>query len=234
MLPVAVLAMSTGCATVEHVTPWLRVETTRPVLDIPHVMRTGPAYERHVYRGSTELTGAGRVLALDGGRRALLEELGARENVILDETGGVVATLPCATWVTPDQKRIVCLDEPGPTQEDPAKRMVRLRIFSDTGAPLSDDAAPALATTRSGYSPYGIIAVIGLGSTGEVVLREVHMPASLDFGAPRLARLFVLRAHRLVLVAERTAAPEDAYDAASWVGHLPEGWSLRAGSGFGV
>jgi hypothetical protein len=235
-LPIALLALSTGCAAVEHVTPWLSIETTRPILDIPHVLRTGPAYERHVHRlgpgGWTELADAGSALALDGGRRALLSELGPQRNVILDETGRVVATLPCATWVTPDRRRIVCLDEPGPTEEDPSKRMVRLRVFSDAGAPLSDDTAPALATSHSVYSPHGIIAIIGLRSTGEVVLREVHMPASGDFGAPRLARLFVLRAHQLVLIAERTAAPDEAYDAGSWDGRLPEGWSLRAGSGF--
>jgi hypothetical protein len=57
------------------------------------------------------------------------------------------------------------------------------------------------------------------------------MPASLNFGTPRLARLFVLRAGRLVPIAERTAEPEDAYDAESWEGLLPPGWSLRPGSG---
>jgi hypothetical protein len=89
---------------------------------------------------------------------------------------------------------------------------------------LFDDSAPALAASDSTYYPHGVIEIVGLTSTGEVALGEVHMPRSLDVAAPRLTRLFVLRGGRLVLIAQRAAAPEDAYGARAWVGRLPEGF----------
>jgi hypothetical protein len=221
-------------ASTQTVTPWLEIARTSPVIDIPHVMRTGPEASEQVRLRTSEgwkvLDASGPGASLHGGETALLGRVGEVSRAIVDASGRVVASLPCANWVSPDGGSIVCVETSADGEDQPLT--VRLRVFASTGALVTDDSGSLAPESDGAFVPTGIVAILGRLPSGEIAMRSVHMPRNLDFGAPRLARLFVVRGGRVVVLARRTDEPAAAYEASGFDGMLPGGGEIEEGTRF--
>jgi len=145
---------------VDQVTRWLRVEHTRPLIDLPHLLSTGPAATSRVLRqtdaGWVEVPAAGRAAGLAGDRHALLEHDGGRDYLIIDEQGHEVARLPCASWRSPDRRRVYCLRAPSPVRDRPEDRHLTVQGWSDDGVSIGESAAAIPLADRSGFYAAGV------------------------------------------------------------------------------
>jgi len=227
-----------GCgASTQLVTPWLEIDRTSRILDIPHVIKTGPEPSEHVILrtadGWKEIDASGPGVRLAEGKTALLGRVGEQRQAIIDQDGEVVASLPCADWVSGDGTAIVCAETDRTPGHDEGTLDVHLRIFSASGVLLRDDTGTLVPSTDAAFMGSGIVAILGRLPDGDIALRSVHMPRDLNFGAPRLSRLFVVRKGKTVVLARRTDSPENAYSASGFedavpsVAELEEGTTLR-------
>jgi hypothetical protein len=222
--------------TTDSVTGWLKVERTKPWLDIPHVFRTGDRASGRVLRQAgrdwVEMAGASTALALADARRALIF-YNNRSPGIFDERGAERARIPCYSVLAPDRGRIYCLEDKT-TSLDTDPYVITLRAWSLDGAEVERHVATLPISRRPDFYEKGYLHLIGFLSTGEPAIEEVHMPRSLDSNAPRLSRLFALRGDTAVLVASFVRSPWLSYGAGAWKNELPWGMKLTAPAARGL
>lgn len=226
---VLLAAGSGSYTTTQAVTDWLKVERTKPWIDIPHVLRTGDRPSSRVLRreGKTwvEVPNASNALALAGGKLALIFDEDHQGPGIFDAAGAVRARVPCYTVLAPDRGRIYCL-ESKTTYEETVPYVVTVRAWSLDGLELERHVATLPFPKRANFYTKGYLHLIGFLSKGEPAVEEVHMPSSLNTNAPRLSRLFALRGDTAVLIASFVRSPALCYGPAAWKNDLPGGETL--------